>query len=341
MELSARKEKILAAVCGAYVLTGDPVGSKLIAAELGVSSATVRNDMAELSDMGFLAQPHTSAGRVPSARGYRFYIDRLMRVPSLTGQEKSYVDSMLQPHAFDPEKLMAAATDAVASLTRMAALTTTPSGSGAVIRGVQLVQVGRRTAIILLMSSAGTIKSRVFHCDFDLSQEILRVFFRLLNSELAGRPVSSVTPALIQSMMASFGEMSVLMSSALVALLDVVSDTIWTRVCLSGQMNLLYYPEYDRESARRVMDLLERPRDVMRLLSGEPGAVTVRVGAETRCPELVDSSLVSVRYRVGQENAGGMGLIGPMRMDYGKTVAVLSYVSDTVTRMLTALLREQ
>ena len=240
MELSARKEKILAAVCGAYVLTGDPVGSKLIAAELGVSSATVRNDMADLAEMGFLAQPHTSAGRIPSAMGYRFYIDRLMRVPLLTRQEQSYVDSVLQPNAFDPEKLLGSATEVIAELTRMAAVATTPSGSSAVIRGVQFVQVGRRTAMILLMSSAGTIKSRIFHCDFDLSQDVLRVFFRLLNGKLAGRPVSSITPAFVQSLLASFGEMAVLMSSALRALLDVVNDTIWTRVCLSGQMNLLY-----------------------------------------------------------------------------------------------------
>ena len=341
MELSARKEKILAAVCGAYVLTGDPVGSKLIAAELGVSSATVRNDMADLAEMGFLAQPHTSAGRIPSAMGYRFYIDRLMRVPLLTRQEQSYVDSVLQPNAFDPEKLLGSATEVIAELTRMAAVATTPSGSSAVIRGVQFVQVGRRTAMILLMSSAGTIKSRIFHCDFDLSQDVLRVFFRLLNGKLAGRPVSSITPAFVQSLLASFGEMAVLMSSALRALLDVVNDTIWTRVCLSGQMNLLYYPEYDRSSARRVMDLLERPRDVVSLLQQDPGTVQVRVGPETRCPELVDSSLVTVRYRVGNEDAGGMAVIGPMRMDYGKTTAVLSYVSDSVSQMLTTLLREQ
>ena len=213
--------------------------------------------MADLAEMGFLAQPHTSAGRIPSAMGYRFYIDRLMRVPLLTRQEQSYVDSVLQPNAFDPEKLLGSATEVIAELTRMAAVATTPSGSSAVIRGVQFVQVGRRTAMILLMSSAGTIKSRIFHCHFDLSQDVLRVFFRLLNGKLAGRPVSSITPAFVQSLLASFGEMAVLMSSALRALLDVVNDTIWTRVCLSGQMNLLYYPEYDRSSARRVMDLLD------------------------------------------------------------------------------------
>ena len=153
--------------------------------------------------------------------------------------------------------------------------------------------------------------------------------------------MSSITPAFVQSLLASFGEMAVLMSSALRALLDVVNDTIWTRVCLSGQMNLLYYPEYDRSSARRVMDLLERPRDVVSLLQQDPGTVRVRVGPETRCPELVDSSLVTVRYRVGNEDAGGMAVIGPMRMDYGKTTAVLSYVSDSVSQMLTTLLREQ
>lgn len=231
MELSTRREKILAAVVNAYVVTGEPVGSKGIAAQLGVSSATVRNEMAELSLLGLLEQPHTSAGRVPSQKGYRLYVDRLMETKALEPVEKRLLDSMLITNACDPEKLMANATQALASVTRFAAVSTTPSGRTAYIRAIQFVQTSRRTAMLLLMSSAGTMKNRIFHCDFDLNPEMLRVFFRILNEKLMNRPVADITPAFIQSLAVSLGEMAMLMSSALMALLDVAEDTRETAVC--------------------------------------------------------------------------------------------------------------
>ena len=158
-------------------------------------------------------------------------------------------------------------------MTKFAAVSTTPSGGTAYIRAVQFVQTSRRTAMVLLMSSAGTMKNRVFHCDFDLNPEMLRVFFRLLNEKLVNKPVADITPAFIQSLAVSLGDMSMLMSSALMAVLDVARDTRETNVFQSGQMNLLFYPEYERGAARRVMDFLERPRELADLLVQEPGSV--------------------------------------------------------------------
>ena len=331
MELSARREKILAAVVDAYVQTGDPVGSKGIAAQLGVSSATVRNEMAELSLLGLLEQPHTSAGRVPSQRGYRLYVDHLMEPRPLEPGEKRLLDSMLVTNA----------TQALASVTRFAAVSTTPSGRTAFIRAVQFVQTSRRTAMLLLMSSAGTMKNRVFHCDFDLNPEMLRVFFRILNEKLMNRPVADITPAFIQSLAVSLGEMAMLMSSALMALLDVAEDTRETAVCQSGQMNLLFYPEYERGTARRVMDFLERPSELVDLLTQEHGSVRVLIGQESRTPELAGSSVVISRYAVGGQDAGALAVIGPTRMEYARVISRLSYLSQTVGKMLTVLMREE
>ena len=176
MELTPRKEKILSSVVTGYVRTGEPVGSKAIAEQIGVSSATVRNEMADLIELGLLEQPHTSAGRVPSQKGYREYVDRLMRVPALQEEEKRYLDSMLAGSAYDPERLLLRASQVLSGATRYAAAATTPSGATARVKGVQLVQTSRRTAMLLMMSTAGTMKSRVFHCDFDLTSEMLRVF---------------------------------------------------------------------------------------------------------------------------------------------------------------------
>ena len=227
MELTPRKERILSSVVAGYVKSGEPVGSKSVAEEVGVSSATVRNEMADLIEMGLLEQPHTSAGRVPSQRGYREYVDRLMKVPSLKDEEKRTIDSMLLSGSYEPEQLLAGAT-------RCAAAATTPSGSSAQVRAVQFVQTSRRTAMLILMSSAGTMKNRVFHCDFDLTNDILRVFFRAFNGKVAGKKVSDITPALLQGIGVSLGPMIALVGAPLRALLEVAQDTMKTEVLLSG-----------------------------------------------------------------------------------------------------------
>ena len=341
MELSERKCKILAAIVDAYVRTGEPVGSKTLVLDLGVSSATIRNEMAELVELGLLEQPHTSAGRIPSQKGYRVYIDRLMKRQPISREEQLYLDGFLANEAYDPERLLDNASQTLAGITKFAAVSTTPSGSLADIRAVQFVQTSRRTAMVILLTSAGTMKNRVFRCEFDLSPEILRVFFRLMNERLAGKPVASVTPAMIQSMAASFGEMAMLMSAPLMAVLEVAQDSMEADVCLNGQMNLLFYPEFERGSARRVMDFLERPQELSRLLLEPQGGVHVMIGSEMGRPELRDSSIVVGRYSIAGQDAGATGVIGPTRMNYAKLVSSIEYLAGSVSRMLTELLKEE
>ncbi len=338
MEMTPRKEKILSSVVRNFVKSGEPVGSKAIADEIGVSSATVRNEMAELIELGLLEQPHTSAGRVPSQKGYREYVDRLMRVPVLREEEKRYFDSVLAGSAFEPERLLFHVSRLLSEVTRYTAAVTTPSGMTARVKAVQFVQTSRRTAMLLLISSAGTMKTRVFHCDFDLTHEILRVLFRLFNEKVSGKEVLEITPAFLQSMGASLGEMMVLAGSALQALLEAAQDTVKTEVLISGQMNLLFYPELEH---RQVMNFLERKEDVVALLRRKPGRVSVLIGAETERSELRDASFLISRYAIGEQDVGALALVGPTRMDYARLTAILQYLTAAVGRMLTVLTREE
>ncbi|MCI1966147.1 MAG: heat-inducible transcriptional repressor HrcA [Oscillospiraceae bacterium] len=340
MELTVRQQKILAAVVELYIATGEPVGSKSLCETLdfNVSSATVRNEMSNLSDRGLLEQPHTSAGRVPTEKGYRVYIDRLMKRPGITGEEKRYIDSLILPSAYDPEKLLDGVAKVLASMTKFAAVSTTPSGESAVIRAVQLVQTSRRTAMVILMTSAGTMKSRVFHCDFDITPEILRVFFRMINEKLIGVPVASITPAYIQSLAASMGDMAIMISSALMAVAGAAQESMQSEVCLNGEINLLFYPEFGQEELRRIMDFLSRPSELCRLLSQPNNKVRVILGQESRRPELRDSSVIVSRYSIGSRDAGAIAIIGPMRMNYGRIISRVEYLSGSVGRMLTELM---
>lgn len=338
MEMTPRKEKILSSVVRDFVKSGEPVGSKAIAEEIGVSSATVRNEMAELIELGLLEQPHTSAGRIPSQRGYREYVDHLMRVPVLREEEERWFTSMLARSAYEPERLLLSVCRLLSSVTRYAAAVTTPSGMTARVKAVQFVQTSRRTAMLLLMSSAGTMKTRVFHCDFDLSGEILRVLFRLFNEKVTGKEVLEITPAFLQSMGASLGEMMVLAGPALQALLEAARDTAKTEVLTSGQMDLLLYPELEH---RQIMDFLERKEDVVSLLRQKPGRVSILIGSESQRPELKNASFLISRYAVEEQDVGALALLGPTRMDYARLTAILQYLTKEVGQMLTVLTREE
>lgn len=341
LEMTPRKEKILSSVVNSFVKSGEPVGSKAIAEEIGVSSATVRNEMADLIELGFLEQPHTSAGRIPSQKGYREYVDRLLEVPELSEKEKRYLDSALVNGAYEQERLLSKTVRLLSSLSRFCAVATTPSGRAAKVKAVQFVQTSRRTAMLLLMSSVGTIKTRVFHCDFDLTPDILRVFFRAFNEKVTGKEVAEITPAFLQSMGVALGEFSILAGSPLIALLEVAKDTMETEFCFSGQTNLLFYPELELGGTRRILDFLEREKELIELFSQKPGRASVLIGKETGQPELFHSSVVSIRYLVEGENAGALALIGPVRMDYGRMIALLEYLAKRVSDMLSLLMREE
>lgn len=344
--LSRRKQNILAAVIDAYVETGEPVGSKALAEMLGVSSATIRNEMAELSALGLLEQPHTSAGRIPTHLGYRFYIDHLMQSPAVPEAEQRYLDGLLLLDAYEPERLLENASHMLADLTKFAALSASPPATQAVIRGVQFVQTARRTAMAIVMTSAGAVKNRMFRCDFDLTQDIMRIFFRVLNERLAGLPLASVTPGFVQSLGVSLGEMAPLISSALLALLEIVQDCMETEIRLNGQTNLLFYPEFAHGNARVVMDFLESRQELGRLLfrmapDGVLGShAHALIGEETQRPELAQSTLLAVRYAIGGADAGVIGILGPTRMDYPFLISRLEYLAASIGRFLTDLLQE-
>lgn len=166
------------------------------------------------------------------------------------------------------------------------------------------MQTSRRTAMLIMMSSAGTMKNKVFHCDFDLSNEIMRIFFRVLNERVTGRDVAEINRAFVQNLAISLGDMAILMSPALAALLEVALETMQTEISISGQMNLLFYPEYKLGGARRVMDILERRELLTELLAGKQNRTQIKIGTETGQNALAESSVICSRYSVNGRDAG-------------------------------------
>lgn len=339
MDLTERKQKILSSIIDSYILSGEPVGSKAVADEIGVSSATVRNEMADLINLGLLKQPHTSAGRIPSQKGYRQYVENKKNTGHLTEKEKKYYDSFLT-NCFDPESLLRAAAGVISRASKLSGLVSTPGGSAARVKAVQFVQTSRRTAMLVMMSSAGTIKSRVFRCDFDLTPEITRQFFRAFNEKLIGMKVQDITMPFIQTMGASLGEMSILAGSALMALLEVSRETVITDVIIKGQTNLLFNKDFEASDVKDIFNFLEKKERTVALLEQSESKISVLIGREMNLPELSNASVIVSRYRVGGENAGVVAVLGPLRMDYQKNILMLDYLSESIGNMLMLMQEE-
>ena len=340
MELTPRKEQILSSIVRTYTASGEPVGSKKIAEEIGFSSATVRNEMADMTHMGLLEMPHTSAGRIPSQAGYREYVNRYSERTEIPSVMKDHIDTALIEAQFDREKILDRASSALAAATGFTTAATSPGGSTAKIKAVQFVQISRRAAMLILLSSAGSMKTRVFHCEFDLTNEIMRIFFRIFNEKLRGMTAAEITPAFIQRLGISFGDMAMLMSSPLMALLEAARETDKPKAITHGRMNLLLYGEYTPGWANRIVHTLEESDELSTLLTCKTGKVHTLIGTEIGRMEFRNSSIVMSRYLINDIDAGAVAVVGPMRMNYPVVIECVDYVASRVGEIFTNLLNE-
>ena len=329
MQLSERKEKILAAIIEWYIATGEPVGSKTLLefSRIPVSSATVRNEMAELSRLGFIEQPHTSAGRIPSQMGYRYYVDKLMNRYELPINEKRLIEARLSDAGGEPQQILEQAGQVLAELTNCAVVSTTPTDENAVIRRVELVPLGTHTAMMVMLSSSGILKSRVCRTDSELKHFI-------------GKSASEVSIALIQTLALSLGSKSLAISPLLVTLSDLAQLTEQTQLLLQGQSNLLHHNDYP--NAYEIMEFLRRGEPLTNLFAGHKAEnnTNVLIGKENFYRELQDSSLIYSHYSVGGKDSGALGLIGPTRIDYARLIPSLKYLTEIVGKIMSDTLED-
>lgn len=337
MELSDRKLKILSAVINNYIQYAEPVSSKILCdlLDFSVSSATIRNELAELTDLGFLEQPHTSAGRIPSYLGYRLYINRLMGKAYLSKKSKDYIESGLKLSKHDPELLLKNATQILANMTNFAVISTTLSTEKNFIRNVKLVQIGKFTAMIILTTSSGVIKNRLFRCEIPLTADILNTVNNFLSERFTGVLLAEITPAFIQTVAVSLGEMAFFMSDILNALFEVSKLAAKPDFHFDGQTNLLLIPEFNQQSAIKLMNFLKTYDDISDLFfSSDNSKTRVFIGKENPHEELSQSSIIVTKYIVNGEDYGSIGIVGPTRMNYASTIAKLEYTASLLGDML-------
>ena len=332
LDSSDRKYKILAQIVENYISTGEPVGSKTIceSSDLSFSSATIRNEMAELVSYGYLIQPHVSSGRVPSNRGYRLYINRLMPEKPLESDEKSIINGALSSASMDPEDLLEAAADILAEITGFTAVMTTPLNQNSKILSIKFVQISRRGGMLVLVTSSGMVKNKLFRLEYDLNEEILKMFEKMLEEEFKGKFLSEITPETVDILAPSAISTPMMLFPIMKVFLEAV------KVC--GQKNLLSIPGINLETVIDIFNFLDEKEKVLNLFSKEKYGVNFIVGEENEYQQLKNSSICFSRYSVA-ERFGFLGIIGPTRMDYSNVNAKLRYISLLVGVFLERILK--
>ena len=333
--MDERKFRILQAIIDDYILTAVPVGSRTISRkyETGLSSATIRNEMSDLEELGYLDQPHVSAGRIPSAKAYRLYVDQLLQSGRLRTDSAEDIRAYFAGRSRQMEDVIDRAAEALSQLTNYTSVVLQPTGPQPRISRVQLVPVSDRAALVVMVTDVGVVRDTVVDTPPELDADTLYAISRMLTEQLNGltlREAAARLPRLGSNVRVG-GEML----SELSAALGEREEHHRPYVRVRGASNMLSYPEYsDAEKARGLLSVLEA-RDQLARIMGQHGdvAFTVRIGPETGVPEMSDCSIVTATYSTRSGRQGTLGVIGPTRMQYSRVLSVLGLMGQQLSEL--------
>lgn len=335
MELGDRKKKILNLIVERYICTGEPVGSKYIAGlpGMGISSATIRNEMSELVEMGCLEQPHTSAGRIPTQLGYRVYVDRLMERYRLTPDDRVRIDKLLSIDGGDIESTVAMAGEMLAELTGCAAVSTAPEDLDSSVRSIEILPAGRRSMLFVILTSSGVIKSRLCRIEDDITPEMLSFFSQLLNDSFCGKKIEVITPDFVKSITSKLFEYTYALSPVVELIAHEISS-VSDEVFLGGTENLLVSKELHGSNVADIIKSIERRDEFLKLIGGINDGVKVSIGIESGRPYMEEASVVAAPYIFQGKVCGAVGIIGPKRMNYAWMMSNIEYFSAVLSRLI-------
>ena len=336
MELSERKKKVLRSIVDLYIRTAEPVGSKAIAAlpDMKYSSATIRNEMAELTNLGYLEQPHTSAGRIPSAAGYRLYVDELMMDYSLSLDEAKSINTAIDEKMQRMDKMVERVAKLVSQATNLPAISAASHRSSLCIKRFEMIYAGSGSFILVLMLPGDQVVNKLIKLPLNVEETDLRLLSAVLNASMTDISLEEITSELMEKVMRSAGAAAPLVP----VILDFVQETLKnqgsTNMAVYGQSRLLGLPEYqDVGKAQRIMSSIDEDAlcNLPAVMQNAKGT-KVLVGPENIADELKDSSVVMTKFDIGDGMQGMIGVVGPTRMDYAKVTARLSYFAESLSK---------
>lgn len=327
--MDERKIKILQAIINDYINTGEPVGSRTIAKkyDLGISSATIRNEMSDLEEMGFLEHIHTSSGRKPSDKGYRLYVDRLMQIHELSTEEQMLIKLNIIDNAlFEVDKIVKKASSLLSELTKLTCIVKVPSVKKSFIKTIQLINLDATSILSVIVTDNGMIKNNLLRVSKPIDSDILLRLNNILNERLKNLTIEAINLEVINNLKQDLFGYDDIFNAIIPVLYETLNFADSSEIYMEGETNILNYQEYnDIDRVKEFLSLVNNEDNVKSLLSNTSD-ISISIGGENFIEGAKDCSIISKVYTIGDRPVGTIGLIGPTRMQYSKVISILTKV---------------
>lgn len=335
--LNERKRRILQAIINDYISTAEPIGSRTIARkyDLGVSPATIRNEMADLELLGYIEQLHTSSGRIPSSKGYRLYVDDLLLPEAMTQNEMALIQNWYKAKVQRLDEVFQETAKIISRMTKNVSLVLAPQLSQASFRSLQFLPLDERRVIAVIMTDVGFIENKVIVMPDGACLDDFQRISRLINSCLAGKTIESINTSLLRKIADEIKDDS-LFEAAMAVIQNALAEEKRARIYLGGTTQLLNQPEFkDVEKVKSILLMLEEEQLLCDILNAQKGkGLTVTIGQENKYSGIQDCSIISATYHLDGELIGTIAVLGPTRMEYGRTMTLLEFMNQNLVQIL-------
>lgn len=336
--MDERKQRVLRAIITDYINTAEPVGSRTIAKSynLGVSSATIRNEMADLEEMGLIEQPHTSSGRVPSQKGYRYYVDFLMGDSSLVPGEKEMLDSFFLEHLTKLDHLLNDTCKVLSDMSRYITMIMTPTKSTGTLEQLQIVPLSPFQAVLIIVTDVGLVHHRTIDFPVPVTKKRLEEISAAILQRLKGRSIEDVNNTLLRELSGELSQEMDIVNGILEMLSDAVRSSGEEKVILEGTLNILNHPEFqDIEKVKDILSFLTNEDILKELLQGRTGnGASFAIGEELSHGQINQCSMVTCTYTINGNTMGSIGILGPTRMEYARSASLIKEVAEKLSQVL-------
>ena len=327
--LNDRKKQILKAVIEEYISVAEPISSGTIVEkyDLGFSSATIRNDMADLEQEGYLEKPHTSAGRIPSVKGYRFYVDELLNDENISLEEIQYIKENLQMKVNEIEDLTKITTNTISEMTHYTTVAIGPDSTNNLIKDIKFILLGERLLMAVILTENGAVKETIIKYDEDISQNQINDLNVTFNNKLRGKPLEKIDKPMEEYILSTMESQANVIKPIIKQMNKTIEET--NKIYLEGTSKVFDFPEFKKiDTAKNFLSILDTKEEMLEILnSGLAKDINVYIGDENENKDLKDLSIITFKHKVGNKDMGTIGIIGPKRMNYSKVISIMKYIS--------------
>jgi heat-inducible transcriptional repressor len=338
--LDDRSKKILRELISLYCITGEPVGSRTLSkkAKMELSPASIRNVLSDLEAMGYITQPHTSAGRIPTDKGYRFFVNHLLKNHELNPGQKEWIENMIQPSSGDFEKILLLTTELLSSLSHHIALAVAPNLDRMILQNIDFIRVSEQRILAITITKGGVVSNKIIELEENFTQEELTEIGNYIKTEFCGRTLPAIRNQIIALMKQEQVQYDTLMKKAVFLSRKTLAPMESEQLFINGASQIVNYPEFfDISKTRELLEALEEKSKILRLLTEciEGEGTHIFIGSENKDPELKGVTLISSPYKYGDQSVGTVGILGPTRMEYGRIIPLVDHIAKVVSNILT------